>query len=412
MILNRNMYFSIPLLVFVFVMVVAFPAFAVTVSQDITLKTTNNDDITMLANSQFDSMTVGSNSFTFTLSGSQVVNLRDTDAQIIKTNVDGVTGSCSGGASSVALQASKSLSFIVYIEGFACSSGGGGGGGGTTTTTSSPTTTSTTTTATSTATTTQTTTPSPYLEGAPAPAGPLGDGTMIPAPVITQVAAFPGVLQITQRLSMGSTGEDVRALQEALASIPDVYPEGIISGYYGALTKAAVAKFQMKYGIVSSSSDAGYGSVGPMTRAKLQEVFGSGAVASTPAPSVSAVGTVLTRELSLGATGDDVTQLQAFLAADPSLYPEGKVTGYYGSLTVAAVRRFQAKYGISQVGRVGPQTLAKLNEVMGGGMTPQAPASTGASQTDDAEKKAALQKQIEDMKALIESLTKQAQPAQ
>jgi len=406
------MYFSIPLLVFVFVMVVAFPAFAVTVSQDITLKTTNNDDITMLANSQFDSMTVGSNSFTFTLSGSQVVNLRDTDAQIIKTNVDGVTGSCSGGASSVALQASKSLSFIVYIEGFACSSGGGGGGGGTTTTTSSPTTTSTTTTATSTATTTQTTTPSPYLEGAPAPAGPLGDGTMIPAPVITQVAAFPGVLQITQRLSMGSTGEDVRALQEALASIPDVYPEGIISGYYGALTKAAVAKFQMKYGIVSSSSDAGYGSVGPMTRAKLQEVFGSGAVASTPAPSVSAVGTVLTRELSLGATGDDVTQLQAFLAADPSLYPEGKVTGYYGSLTVAAVRRFQAKYGISQVGRVGPQTLAKLNEVMGGGMTPQAPASTGASQTDDAEKKAALQKQIEDMKALIESLTKQAQPAQ
>ena len=408
------MYFSIPLLVFVFVMVVAFPAFAVTVSQDITLKTTNNDDITMLANSQFDSMTVGSNSFTFTLSGSQVVNLRDTDAQIIKTNVDGVTGSCSGGASSVALQASKSLSFIVYIEVFACSSGGGGGGGGggTTTTTSSPTTTSTTTTATSTATTTQTTTPSPYLEGAPAPAGPLGDGTMIPAPVITQVAAFPGVLQITQRLSMGSTGEDVRALQEALASIPDVYPEGIISGYYGALTKAAVAKFQMKYGIVSSSSDAGYGSVGPMTRAKLQEVFGSGAVASTPAPSVSAVGTVLTRELSLGATGDDVTQLQAFLAADPSLYPEGKVTGYYGSLTVAAVRRFQAKYGISQVGRVGPQTLAKLNEVMGGGMTPQAPASTGASQTDDAEKKAALQKQIEDMKALIESLTKQAQPAQ
>src|SRR3989344_2733997 len=365
--MNKTKQYVFSAIVFVVAFLVSHAAYAVSVAQDITLKTTNNNDITMLANSEFDSMTVGASSFTFTLSGSQTVTLRDSDAQILKTNVDGVQGSCDGGTSSVTLQASKASSFQISIEGFACSTGGGGGGGGSTSSTQTTTTTTTTTTATS-----------------------------------------ATSAQITQRLSIGSTGEDVRALQEALASMLDVYPEGTVSGYFGALTKAAVAKFQMKYGIVSSSSDAGYGSVGPMTRAKLQEVFGSGAVASTPAPSVSAVGVVLARELGLGALGDDVTQLQAFLAADSLLYPEGKITGYYGSLTVAAVRRFQERYGIAQVGRVGPQTLLKLNEVMGQNMG--VPSAPSALQGDEAAK-AGLQNQITDLQALIESLTKQIQSA-
>ena len=407
--MNKTKQYVFSAIVFVVAFLVSHAAYAVSVAQDITLKTTNNNDITMLANSEFDSMTVGASSFTFTLSGSQTVTLRDSDAQILKTNVDGVQGSCDGSTSSVTLQASKASSFQISIEGFACSTGGGGGGGGSTSSTQTTTTTTTTTTATSatSAPTTQTT-PSPYLEGAPAPVAPLSGGMVASAPVLMPTVAFPGVLQITQRLSVGSTGEDVRALQEALASMLDVYPEGTVSGYFGDLTKAAVAKFQMKYGIVSSSSDAGYGSVGPMTRAKLMEVFGSGMVASTQAPLVSAVGVVLARELGLGASGDDVTQLQAFLAADSLLYPEGKITGYYGSLTVAAVRRFQERYGIAQVGRVGPQTLLKLNEVMGQNMG--VPSAPSALQGDEAAK-AGLQNQITDLQALIESLTKQIQSA-
>lgn len=70
--------------------------------------------------------------------------------------------------------------------------------------------------------------------------------------------------------------------------------------------------------------------------------------------------------LSQGSTGADVTTLQTYLASDSTLYPEGLITGYYGSLTAAAVVRFQARYGIDQVGVVGPQTRAKLNELMGG----------------------------------------------
>ncbi len=75
---------------------------------------------------------------------------------------------------------------------------------------------------------------------------------------------------------------------------------------------------------------------------------------------------MLTRQLQLGMSGADVSSLQAFLAQDPTIYPQGLVTGYFGSLTRAAVIKFQARNGISTVGRVGPQTLAFINSLMGG----------------------------------------------
>lgn len=72
-------------------------------------------------------------------------------------------------------------------------------------------------------------------------------------------------------------------------------------------------------------------------------------------------------QLEIGARGGEVTKLQTFLAADVSVYPEGLVTGYFGALTKAAVARFQTKYGIPAVGRVGPMTLEKINSLIGGG---------------------------------------------
>ena len=69
----------------------------------------------------------------------------------------------------------------------------------------------------------------------------------------------------------------------------------------------------------------------------------------------------LIKNLKQGMSGDDVKLLQETLAADPSVYPDGLVTGYYGQLTAKAVRNFQKKHGISQTGGVGPQTMAQLN---------------------------------------------------
>lgn len=74
----------------------------------------------------------------------------------------------------------------------------------------------------------------------------------------------------------------------------------------------------------------------------------------------------LLKNLGQGASGDDVKTLQALLAGDSEIYPEGKITGFFGPLTVKALKKFQAKHGIEQVGFAGPKTLKKLNELLKG----------------------------------------------
>ncbi len=76
----------------------------------------------------------------------------------------------------------------------------------------------------------------------------------------------------------------------------------------------------------------------------------------------------LYRQLQLGMSGSDVSVLQTFLALDNTIYPQGLITGYFGSLTKAAVSNFQARNSISTVGRVGPQTLAVINNQMSNGL--------------------------------------------
>lgn len=78
----------------------------------------------------------------------------------------------------------------------------------------------------------------------------------------------------------------------------------------------------------------------------------------------------LTGQIDVGQSGTNVRNLQLFLAANGSIYPEGLVTGYYGSLTQAAVVRFQNTYGLDPAGRVGPLTLSKINSMIAlGGWT-------------------------------------------
>ena len=70
------------------------------------------------------------------------------------------------------------------------------------------------------------------------------------------------------------------------------------------------------------------------------------------------------RQLRKGMSGDDIKALQEYLKGIPGIYPEGLVTGYFGSLTEQAVKRFQRKHDIEDVGEVGPKTRAKLNPLL------------------------------------------------
>jgi len=70
------------------------------------------------------------------------------------------------------------------------------------------------------------------------------------------------------------------------------------------------------------------------------------------------------KQLSIGMTSEEVKRLQEILATDPDVYPEGLITGYFGRLTEKAVKRFQKKVCLEEVGLVGPKTLAKINELL------------------------------------------------
>lgn len=77
-------------------------------------------------------------------------------------------------------------------------------------------------------------------------------------------------------------------------------------------------------------------------------------------------------DLNVGSSGTDVEKLQECLAQDEEIYPDGEITGYFGSLTKEAVIRFQEKYadeilapsGLTQgTGKVAGYTREKLNQL-------------------------------------------------
>ena len=91
---------------------------------------------------------------------------------------------------------------------------------------------------------------------------------------LTQLIGVSG--QLTSNLKYDDKGDEVELLQTWLAKDSTVYPEGIVSGWFGPLTKNAVIRFQERYAsdiLVSCRLTQGTGFVGTTTRAKLNEIL-------------------------------------------------------------------------------------------------------------------------------------------
>ena len=134
----------------------------------------------------------------------------------------------------------------------------------------------------------------------------------------------------------------VRDVQQKLKDL-GIY-SGEVTGNIGAKTTAAIKAFQEKYGLTAD------GVIGNATLAKLNEVTSE---KTTSAPAATPVASTVS-----AATVRDVQQK----LKDLGMY-SGSITGNAGQKTIAAVKAFQKKYGLTADGIIGSETLKKLNEV-------------------------------------------------
>lgn len=90
-----------------------------------------------------------------------------------------------------------------------------------------------------------------------------------------KINIIESAFSFTKNLTLKNQNSDVTELQKCLAKDKEVYPEGVVSGFFGVKTKVAVIKFQEKYRqdiLVPAGLDRGNGEVKPLTRKKLNEV--------------------------------------------------------------------------------------------------------------------------------------------
>jgi peptidoglycan hydrolase-like protein with peptidoglycan-binding domain len=85
-----------------------------------------------------------------------------------------------------------------------------------------------------------------------------------------QVQNIQDTLKDIRDLRKGMTSEEIKAIQQILASDPDIYPEGTISGYYGPLTEKALKRFREKHGIKDEDKED---RIGQKTLEKLSELL-------------------------------------------------------------------------------------------------------------------------------------------
>lgn len=88
-------------------------------------------------------------------------------------------------------------------------------------------------------------------------------------------------LILNQNLVKGNNGTAVSALQKFLRAEGHFPKDQSITGYFGDMTVQAVSDFQLATGLISSSKAIGAGTIGPISRKKVQEISCKKAAEST-----------------------------------------------------------------------------------------------------------------------------------
>lgn len=72
----------------------------------------------------------------------------------------------------------------------------------------------------------------------------------------------------------------------------------------------------------------------------------------------------LRADIREGMMDADVKTIQELLASDPTIYPKGLVTGYFGPMTKEAIMRFQSKNGLEVTGEINAETRAAMDTLI------------------------------------------------
>lgn len=171
------------------------------------------------------------------------------------------------------------------------------------------------------------------------------------ATVIVFIAPHAALAQaITIQVGTGSTSEQLaqEVLMRLLQILPPVQSSLAVLGGPSSSTPEILARLEALLNGLSPESLAASAS-------------------STPALPAGVSCPVITRLLTIGSQGADVTALQAYLIATGHLSIEAP-TGYFGTVTEAAVQAWQSERGIvtsgtpqtTGFGAVGPMTREAL----------------------------------------------------
>jgi len=170
-------------------------------------------------------------------------------------------------------------------------------------------------------------------------------------------------------LRVGSTGENVRLMQNCLRAISGTFPNIPLitaDGIFGPRTEAAVIAFQREFGLNPD------GVIGPLTWSKIMEVyndlihgkFPGGTPGPEPSPFVPGpYPGIVQRVGSRGANVEAIQRAINAVAARFPAIPTLNTDGVFGPLTEASVMAFQRIFGLNPDGAVGPLTWNKLIEV-------------------------------------------------
>ncbi|HAZ33630.1 MAG TPA: hypothetical protein DCY63_07295, partial [Acidimicrobiaceae bacterium] len=170
----------------------------------------------------------------------------------------------------------------------------------------------------------------------------LGSKILLAGLILSPIAVHPGEVKAStpavaslQGLSIGSSGETVKALQRALIS-KGIVVRGGVDGKFGPMTLAAVHEFQVANGLDVTD-----------------------AVDEATAIAVGTVASPLTG-LRRGMAGLNVKLLQEKLAL-AGFSPVGGADGYFGRATERSLKEFQESEGLSPSGVADEISVAKLS---------------------------------------------------